>query len=191
MPRTTRIPLIGDDTDDAKLLELFDRARGGFGGQVPNLYRTLGHAPELLEGWVSFAWSLRHDAAAPRALRELVILRVADELGCGYERTHHEPMALAAGCSDEQLAGLEGWRSAPELFSEPERAALAVAERIARGEPLTDDEWKALRTHLDARGCVEVVLTASFYVCVARVLDGLGVPLEDGDARTAPGGAAR
>lgn len=173
-----RVPLIDESTDDPVLKPLFERARGGFAGEVPNLYRTLGHAPELLEGWITFAWGLRHDAETPRAVRELVIVRAATLLGSSYERGHHVPMALAAGCTQTQIDGLDDWRTVVDRYDAGEQAALAVTDRVVPGDPITDAEWDALRSEWGERGAVEIVLTAAFYVCVARVLDGLAVPPE-------------
>lgn len=177
MPESNRLPLIGDGTDEARVRAVFERSLTAH-GRVPNLYRTLGHAPAMLDAWVGFAWTLRSDPETPRSLRELVILRVATALDSEYELTHHRPMALDAGCSAEQVDRIADWRSHGDLYSAAERAAIAVAERIAVGDSLGADEWTALRGHFDEGACVEVVLTASFYVCVGRILDVFEVPLE-------------
>lgn len=178
MISTPRLPLIGDDTDDELVRSMFERTRAHH-GRVPNLYRTLGHSAGMLDAWIGFAWTLRSDATTPRSVRELVIMRVASLLGSDYELVHHRPMAIAAGCSPAKLDALGGWRTRADLYAASERAAVAVAERIAVGAPIEPDEWSALRDHFDEAACVELTLTASFYVCVARMLDALAVPLED------------
>jgi AhpD family alkylhydroperoxidase len=174
-----RVPLIESDAAVPAVAAVFERARDGF-GIVPNLYRTLGHAPELLEAWVALAWPLRHAAVTSRLTREFVILRVAQLDGIGYEWDHHVPMANAAGATDEQIRALASWRDAAVgVLADDQRAALALADRVATGQPVTDDEWAELSLHFDDRECVELVLTASFYVCVGRVLASLQVPGED------------
>jgi alkylhydroperoxidase family enzyme len=133
----------------------------------------------LLDAWFAFAWPLRHAAVTSRAVRELVIVRVAELLGSDYEATHHRPMAVAAGCSIEQLEHLGSWRGAPaEVFDESQRSALAVAERVALGQSVGAAEWTAFATAFSPRERVEIVLTAAFYVCVARVVATLDVPLD-------------
>lgn len=179
MPETPRLPLVDADPTDPRLREIFERTRRSV-GRLPNLYRTLGHAPELLEAWISFAWPLRHEAITPRSVRELVILRIAHLDGVEYEYSQHLPMAVDAGVDDLQIRSLPDWRAAaPGTFSADERAALAVADRIVRAEPIDDDEWAEMHAAFGDRGAVEIVLTASFYVCVGRVLGSLRVPLED------------
>jgi AhpD family alkylhydroperoxidase len=174
-----RVPLIDTGAAAPAVAAVFERARDGF-GIVPNLYRTLGHAPELLEAWVDFAWPLRHAAVTSRLTRELVILRVALLDGIGYEWDHHVPMAKAAGATEEQVVALAAWRDAAAgVLADDQRAALALADRVAAGQPVADDEWAELSVHFDHRDCIELVLTASFYVCVGRVLSSLQVPGED------------
>jgi len=170
--------LIGDDTDDPRLQEIFERTVAVGHGHVPNLYRTLGNAPDMLRSWITFAWSLRNDPVTPRALRELVIVRVATVLGSEYELTHHRPMAIEAGCSAEQIDHLGDWRSHTALYDADALAALAVADRIAVGDPIEPAEWADLRDHFEARACVEIALTASFYVCVGRLIDAFDLPLD-------------
>ena len=53
-------------------------------GQL-NLYRALANAPDLLEAWLDFAWSLRDDCMTPRLLRKLMILRTASVMRSDYE----------------------------------------------------------------------------------------------------------
>jgi 4-carboxymuconolactone decarboxylase len=173
-----RLPLIGDDTDDPLLQALFDRTRTSPHGRIPNLYRTLGHSPEMLDAWITFAWSLRADPVTPRSLRELVIVRIATIIGSAYELAAHRPMALDAGCGEAQVEQIGNWQARAELYADDELAALAVADRIATGDAIDPDEWSSLRSHFDERACVEIALTASFYVCVGRILDALAVPLE-------------
>lgn len=43
------------------------------GAKQLNLYRALANAPDVLDAWLRFAWSLRDDCTTPRALRELMI----------------------------------------------------------------------------------------------------------------------
>jgi AhpD family alkylhydroperoxidase len=173
-----RVPLVGDDTDDARVAAVFAKGHD-LSGRSPNLYRMLANAPELLEAWIAFAWPLRNDSRTPRSLRELMILRVAHLDGADYERVQHEPMARAAGVTEAQIAALPAWdEAAVGTYDESERAALALADEIAAGGDVDDATWAAVAEHFDPRGLVELVLTASFYSCVGRVLKALRIPLD-------------
>jgi AhpD family alkylhydroperoxidase len=175
-PGRQRVPLVADDDQDPRLQAVFGRVTEVW-PSIGNLYRTLGHSPLLLEKWIDFAWSLRHDSRSDRGLRELVIMRTAQLNATDYEWRHHYPMALEFGVTEEQLAELANWRSS-ELFSPLQRAVLAMAEELATTTSVSDATWDELSAHLDEVERIEVVLTAAFYACVSRVLGGLGVPLE-------------
>jgi alkylhydroperoxidase family enzyme len=155
-------------------------------GGVPALYRVLGNAPGMLDGWVHFAWALRHDATSDRALRELLILRVALVTGNDYEWRHHWDMALRAGATEDALRALPRWRDGATGFSNEENATLAMADELTETGRLGDAAWSRLRGIFDDRQSLELVLTAAFYACVSRVLHGLRIGLEDRYAHLPP-----
>jgi alkylhydroperoxidase family enzyme len=180
-----RLPMVPLDTADERLRAMFDGVRAR-GVEVPNLYRVLGQAPAMLGAWLDFAWPLRLASHTDRALRELLILRGAEAQGIDYEWVHHVPMARAAGVSAAQINALADWRVRGDLFGEKERAVLRLAEEVAAGPASAAciDELKRLFADEEV---IELVLTASFYVCVGRVLGSLAVDLEPG---LAPQGVA-
>jgi alkylhydroperoxidase family enzyme len=173
------------DAADERLRAMFEGVQAR-GVEVPNLYRVLGQSPSMLRAWLDFAWPLRLEARTRRGLRELLILRGAQAQGIQYEWVHHLPMARAAGVSVAQLDALAEWRTRGDLFGDEERAVLRLAEEVAAGPASASciDELKRLFANDEV---VELVLTASFYVCVGRVLGSLAVDLEPG---LAPPGAA-
>lgn len=149
------------------------------GGKPINLYRTLAANPEMLDAWIEFAWALRGARATDRALRELVILRVARLTGSEYQWSSHVLMARAAGVGEDAIAGLDRWRDA-DVYDERERAALACVDAMHRGD-VDDATFAGLRSHFSDREIVEVTLTASAYLGLATLLDALRVP-PDGSA---------
>ncbi len=167
-----RIPLVAVPAEFAGPLA----ARGG---RPINLYRALANNPVLLQAWIDMAWTLRSDARTPRGLRELMIVRGSLLCGCHYELEHHRRMAAEAGVSEEELAALGTWTRS-DLFSEPERAALAFMEEMVALQ-VTDATTELLKQHFTDAERVELALTAGFYSMVPRVLDALGVPLEHGE----------
>lgn len=177
MSDPTRLPLIGDDTADESLQQLFTYVREAT-GEVPNLYRTLAHAPFVLDKWIDFAWTIRNEAATDRGLRELLIMRNAQLTGTDYEWRHHWPLALAAGVTEDKLNGLTEWAGADQ-FDGAERAALAMVDEITHGTRLSDDAWRELAEHFEPPELVELVLTVAFYCCVNRVIGSLQPLIED------------
>lgn len=167
--------MVSATPQDPALATLFDEVRAR-GFEIPNLYRIIGQSPDMLRAWLNFAWPLRLQARTPRKVRELLILRGAQLAEAEYEWVHHVPMALAAGVSQDQIDDLAEWHGST-LFSEAERRVLRLADEMFEG-PATPECMVGLRESFDDAGVVELLLTASFYVCVARFLLSAGVELE-------------
>ena len=168
--------------EDPRLAGVLARLREVRGAdfELPSLYRVLAIAPSMFRAWIDFAWPLRLEASTPRGLRELLILRGSQICNARYEWAHHVPMALEAGVSRERISALHDWQHA-EVFDDPERAVLRVAEEVTAGPGASTDAIDGLKAAgLTDEQVVEIVLTASFYVCVARFLASMDMPLEEG-----------
>lgn len=88
--------------------------------QSPQAYRALVETSEAVRGTAA-------EAGLDRILVELVNLRVSQLNGCAYCLDVHTRAALRAGETTRRLGTLAAWRDT-ELFTERERAALALAE---------------------------------------------------------------
>ena len=174
----SRLQMVSTDPEDPVLRQMFDEVRAR-GVPLPNLYRVIGLAPPLLRAWLDFAWPLRLQAKTPRRIRELLILRGAQVSGARYEWVHHTAMALAAGVTQAQIDALAAWEQSA-LFDAREQAVLRLAEEVTRGPAASPACIEALKQHFSAAEIVELTLTASFYVCVARFLQSMDVDLEPG-----------
>ncbi len=147
------------------------------GAAQVNLYRALANSPDLVRAWRSFLWCLRDRCDSPRSIRELVVLRCALRHASEYEWAHHAAMARAAGVSEEQIASVMGRPDAP-CFSAGEQLALELTDAVCDGA-VSDDLAARAVDQLSSKVYVELALTAAAYAMAARVLDALGVPLED------------
>ncbi|MFF9176843.1 carboxymuconolactone decarboxylase family protein [Streptomyces sp. NPDC014793] len=90
------------------------------------------------------------ESTLPKALRELVELRVGQLNGCGFCVDIHTKEAAAAGESALRLNLVAAWRHST-VFTEAERAALALAEEGTRlgDRGVTDETWAEVRKHFD------------------------------------------
>jgi 4-carboxymuconolactone decarboxylase len=184
-----RIPPVEADSTDPALAAVFDVFRDA-GRDVPMLYRTLGRSPAMLQAWTSLAWPLRQEATSPRGLRELLIMRVAQLTTAPFEWLAHWDMAVKHGITVEQLDALADWPHSG-LFSDRERAALALTDELTEGLDVADDTWSELAEHFAEGELVELVLTVSFYSCVSRVLHALRLSeVDESDPRLAALSAA-
>lgn len=177
-----RIPMLEQQPQEPAARALFDQVRSSRGPDfpLPDLYRVLGTAPPMFKAWLDFAWPLRLHARTSRKLRELLILRGALVSRTRYEWAHHLPMAEEAGVGANQIAALPAWRSA-DCFDATERAVLRLADEVTTGPGASQEAIDELRqTGFDDEEIVELVLTASFYVCVGRFLHSMDITPEAG-----------
>ncbi|GAA2285604.1 carboxymuconolactone decarboxylase family protein [Nonomuraea roseoviolacea subsp. roseoviolacea] len=102
-----------------------------------------------------------HSGGVDGQTLELVHLRVSQINGCSACVDAGAKTARKAGVSDERLATVAAWREAP-YFTEPERAALELAEaatRLAdRPDPVNDEVWDRAATHFDEKQLAAIVM---------------------------------
>ena len=103
-----------------------------------------------------------HSSGVDPLVFELVHLRASQINGCSacvYAGIEH---AKKAGETDERLHNVATWRETP-FFTEPERAALDLAEaatRIQDGQPgVTDEIWQAAAEHFEESQLSAIVLS--------------------------------
>ena len=147
-------------------------------GGVLHLYQMLLHSPPLAEGWLGFMTAVRQKLDLSGALRELVIMRVAQLNGAPYEADQHAPIALAEGVAREQLAALSDWRAAA-VFNAEQCAVLELCDTMTRDIHVPATMIAAVRTHLGERRTVELVATIASYNMVSRFLEALQIHSAD------------
>jgi AhpD family alkylhydroperoxidase len=102
------------------------------------------------------------ESTLPRATRELVMLRASQVNGCSFCVDMHTKDAAHAGETSARLNLVAAWREAT-VFTEPERAALELAEegtRIADGAGgVSDEVWMNAAKHYDEDQLAALVCT--------------------------------
>jgi len=100
-------------------------------------------------------------STVPSRTIDLVNLRASQINGCGVCMLGDAVGAKKRGETDERLWVVAGWRDAP-LFSDAERAALALTEAITRlsdrADPVPDDIWEDAARHYDEEELAALVL---------------------------------
>jgi alkylhydroperoxidase family enzyme len=148
------------------------------GGRVGNLFRVLGHSPQLLHQFMRLGSDLRSRTKLDPRLRELAILTVGRLANAPYEYVHHIAIARRAGVTEEQIDGLPVWERHP-AFDERDRAVIRYAETITRDIRVPDVQFAAVRALLDDEQMVELTLNIAFYNLVVRFLEPMQVDLEE------------
>jgi alkylhydroperoxidase family enzyme len=107
---------------------------------------------------------------------EIGVLNQAD-----YEWAQHEKEFLAARGTKEQLAALKNVPAAlknDRLFTEAERATLALTDEMTRSIKVSDATMKRIRRLLPVDQVVELIGTIAGYNMVSRFLVATGAELE-------------
>jgi AhpD family alkylhydroperoxidase len=112
--------------------------------QTPSVWRALN-------GLGLKAKEAAEEAGISPALMELLNVRISQINGCAYCLSMHVADALKKGETTQRLAVLPAWRDT-SLFTEKERAALALAESITNlpDAHTRDRESAYAREHLSA-----------------------------------------
>ncbi|MDB5998589.1 MAG: hypothetical protein JWP52_288, partial [Rhizobacter sp.] len=174
----TRLEMVDEDSQDADVKPVFERLKKRWGA-VLHLYRVLAWSPPLVKAWGAFAWSLRFEVQAPRKLRELMVIHIAQQLGARYEFEHHKHMAIDEGVSQAQVAALASWRESG-LFDADEQLMLALGDELAFGPGASAPTMEALKKRFSHRDLMEILVTGAYYCAVARVVNSLDLDLEPG-----------
>lgn len=162
------------DAEGRALVQRIEAERGS----VLHLYQMLLHSPPLAAGWLNYLTAVRQKLSISGALRELIIMRVAQLNGAPYEAAQHAPIALKEGVSQAQLDALEGWRESG-LFDDTTRAVLALTDAMTRDIHFDAALMAEARRHLGERGAVEVAATIAAYNMVSRFLEALAIDIRD------------
>jgi AhpD family alkylhydroperoxidase len=105
----------------------------------------------------------------PRATMELVQVRIGQINGCSVCVDMHTRALRKLGESDARIFAIAVWREA-SYYTEPERAALALAEAATRlgdrPDPVPDDVWKTAAEHYPEpalAGLITAIAAANFW----------------------------
>jgi 4-carboxymuconolactone decarboxylase len=149
-------------------------------GRIDGMYRSLLHNPELTLYVSDLGAFLRFGSGSlPAALRELLILWVARQLGAAYEWVKHEPVARQAGLSAAVIEAVRT-RTPPLDLDELQQAALAAAECVLLRRSIPPPVQEKLAAALGLPGVVELAILCGFYEMIAGVVFAFDVPLPEG-----------
>lgn len=173
-----RVPLLDRGRVPAEARAAYEHVAQSRGGRMANVFKALANSPSALEKVAAVGEFVRYQAGMNDMLRELAILTTAYETRCVYEWTHHWPIARKAGASAELLASI----GTAKIEREPDPVGVVVryAGMVARAEEVDDATVEALKSRLGASGLVDLTVTIGYYGMLGRLINALGVPLDEG-----------
>lgn len=160
-------------------LEAYDeilRTRGMT--RMANVFALLANSPGALAAVTPVGAHVRYATDFDDALREYVILTVAQELRCSYEWAHHWVVAEKAGASADLLGKL----GTPEIEAVPGAIGLATryARQLTRNEDVDDATVDALKAEFGVQGFVDLTVMIGYYGMLARFINVSRIEVEDG-----------
>jgi len=174
MPRIRPINREEADAQTGALFDNFQQARGN----VPNMYRTLAHRPEIASTLAAQQAAVMSRGTVPALLKELIAVRVSQLNQCAYCIASHSALVERLGGSKAQLAALADFEQSAE-FDAAAKAALRLAEQITRQPEMhmDDQTWQALSQHYDAGQIVEIVCAAAIFNYFNRINNYLDIEI--------------
>ena len=160
--------------------ELYERlGQGGLGLGVLNIFKVLAHNPTLLRNYARFGTTFFTNATglSPR-LREIAVLRIGQVTGSEYEFAQHVRIALMAGLTTDEVAGLQNYDEV-ESFSDLERAVIRYTDAVSSLTDDVSDLARELKRWLSERELMELTFAIGHWNMVARLLIPLEVDLDE------------
>ena len=135
-----RIQPVSDDQASPEAAEIFGAITQKI-GKVPNLYRTLGHAPSVLGGLLQLG-DVLDGGSLSAPVKEQIALRVANRNACDYCESAHTTIGKMVGLTEDQTVEARRGR-ADDAHAQ---AVLALTDAILEREGfVTNDQLQAAR----------------------------------------------
>lgn len=143
--------------------------------EPPALFRAVARNAGLFQHLVDQQWigptGLLDRRVLARELREALILRVCVASGNDYEwRLHVGTISARMGLSPAQIADTRAAAPDPALWSEPQRAALALVDALVRTLAVDDALFARLRASFDEPDLIEMTQLIGLYTGVAMMV---------------------
>jgi uncharacterized peroxidase-related enzyme len=130
----TRLTAVDPNMATGKVKDLFTAINGKL-GMVPNMMRTMGNSPALLEGYLNFSGALGSGTLGAKT-GELIALAVAESNQCDYCLSAHTYIgANLAGIDEASLTAARNGHSTDAKT----KAALQFAKTLTAKKGLVND----------------------------------------------------
>jgi len=145
-------------------------------GVVPNMFKALANAPDLVLGIASFLRGLMGEGALPGWYKELIATRVASLNDCEYCISAHRYLAAKRGASAEQVATYDSYESGH--FTEKEKAGFRYADLLhVSGHAVDEAAFAALSDYFGSQEIIELTAVAGAFEFFTRMNTALRIPV--------------
>ena len=143
-----------------------------------NIFRMMGHAGEMLDGFVRLGNQILAFSKIDPVLREIAIVRVGVLSKAGYEVYQHEAISRRLGMDDAKIAAIHEGPDA-KAFSDLEKLVMRYTDDVVRNVRASDATFAPLSKHFSHKEMQELTITIGYYMMVSRFLETFDVDIED------------
>lgn len=180
-----RVPLLERDGVPAEVAVLYDRLYADR-GVVPNMFKALANAPELVLGIAALLKPLMAEGSLKGWYKELIATRVAALNECEYCVSAHRFLAGRRGATPEQVASLDAFETGP--FTEREKAGFRYATLLhGSGNAIDEAAFAELSAHFSLQEIVELTAVAAAFEFFPRFNSALQIPVTPLPEASEPG----
>lgn len=167
------VPPLSDTQASDAAKEMFQTIQTKF-GMVPNIFRTIGHAPDVLKATLDLNTAISHDLDGK--LRELAYLKTSQLNSCHYCFHYHKGLGRKAGVSDAQIENLEGYEQS-SAYTDVEKTVLRFAEQWTRKGKVSPEVIKQLAQSLTPAAIITLAATVALANWTNRFNESFSVEL--------------
>lgn len=146
-------------------------------GEVPNIFKTLAHHPDLLRRWLVFGNHVLFKSTVPARERELIILRIGWLCEAEYEWAQHVRIGKQVKLTDDEVHRIKVGPTAAG-WSERDKLLLEATDELYKDSFITDTTWQGLSKHYNTQQLMDIVFAVGQYNLVSMALNTLGVQLD-------------
>lgn len=170
-------PLERHEIEDESILERFEHYQQTR-GFTPNSIRTMARRPGVVKAFMALNQAVLYEGTVSEELKMLVSLATSMAAGCRYCQSHMANLSSIFDAPDDKIAAI--WEfQASDLFSDPERAAIALA--VKAGISPNDagrEDFDELAKHFNDGQIVEIVASIALFGFLNRWNDTMATELE-------------
>jgi 4-carboxymuconolactone decarboxylase len=151
---------------------LYKRLREGLMIEPNNFFKTMGHAPELLDPLVEFSRVMLEAGVLERRLKEWVILQIARLHHCDYVYGAHK-QALSRALTSDAI----GERDMPfdtSTLTAADKLAIRYAGQVSTSE-VDDATYIEVAETFTPEEIVELTVLAGYYTFICRTVNALKI----------------
>lgn len=168
-------PLQDDElnTEQEEILGPFRAAGAAF-----NVSRAFVRHPVALRAfrvWAGYVMMTKNPL--PEREREIMALRTAWGIKCGYVWARHLSYAEKAGLTDEEVQALKR-PIADHPWVEAEAALIAAADALIADFFVPDDVWETLAKHFDDQQLMDAIFVVGHFILMGSFINTAGVPID-------------